>query len=159
MPEELTIDLLSDFTQNNVDWLRRTTARHRSLTSEEWPQLAIVCEFLADLAKKQRDRLRIVLDSGIESGALKVRLQHMAFISDAVQVMTEVQKVGESAASTDSVALDRIRNANAEMEAVHSDLVSLLALLEVEPPPVQEDILAAAEKGPFIRLDEFRKRR
>lgn len=155
MPEELTIDLLSDFSQNNVDWLRRNTARHHSLSSEEGSQLAIVCEVLADLAKKQRDQLHIVLDRGIESGALKVRLQHMAFIREAVQAMTELQ---QRAASNDWAALDCIRNARSETETVHAELVSLLTLAEAEPPPVQEDILAAAEAGPFIRLDEFRKR-
>jgi hypothetical protein len=119
-----------------------------------------VCEVLAGLAKKRRDEVHIVLDRGIESGALKVRLeQSLSFIDDSIQAMTEHQQAGERASSVDGAVLERIRNANAETEAVQADLASLLALAEAEPPPVQEDILAAAEAGPFIRLDEFRKRR
>jgi hypothetical protein len=160
MPEGLTTDLLSDFTHNSVDWLRRTTARHASLSSEEWYQLAIVCEVFADLAKKYRDLVHAVLDRGIEGDTLKVRLKpSMAFLGDAVEAMTELQQVGERAVLNVRAALDRIRNANTDTEAVHADLASLLALAEAEPPPVPEDILAAAEAGPFIRLDEFRKRR
>lgn len=161
MPEGLTINLLSEFTRNNIDWLRQTaSARRASLSPEEWSELAIVCEFIADLAKKYRDLIHTTLDRGIEAGTLRVRLQQStAFFADAVQAMTELQQLSERASPNIHAALDRIQNANAETEAIHVDLASLLALAKAEPPPVPEDILAAAEAGPFIRLDEFRKSR
>ncbi|MHB1421603.1 MAG: hypothetical protein ACYC3I_00120 [Gemmataceae bacterium] len=159
MPDGVTTDLLSDFTRNNVDWLRRTTARRPSLSSEEWAELAIVCEILADLAKKHRALVHTAVDRGIEAGTLKGRLEwRLTFLSDNIQAMTELQQLGADSANV-RAALERIRNAKAEIEAVHADLAALLTLAEADPPPVPEDILAAAEAGPFIRLDEFRKRR
>jgi hypothetical protein len=119
-----------------------------------------VCEFLADLAKKYRDLVHSTLDRGIEASVLQDRLQQStAFLADAVQTMAELQQGGTRASINVRAALDRIRNANAETEAVHADLASLLALAKVKPPLVPEDILAAAEAGSFIRLDEFRKSR
>jgi hypothetical protein len=160
MAEGLTTDLLSDFAQNNVNWLRRATARHASLSSEDWSQLAIVCELLADLAKKHRDLVRTVLYRGIESSTLKVRLERsLAFLSDDIQAMSELQQMGERISPNVRAVVDRICNASAETKAVYKELASLLALAEVEPPPVPEGILATAEAGAFIRLDEFRKRR
>jgi hypothetical protein len=160
MPQELKTDLLSDFTKINVDRLRQINARLPFLSSEAWSQLAIVCEFLARLATAYRDGVYAVLNRGIEAHTLKVPLkQSMAFIDDAVEAMSELQQpVSERFPADVPIHLDRIRNANAETKAVHADLASLLTLAEVEPPPVSEDILAAAEAGPFIRLDEFRKR-
>jgi hypothetical protein len=156
----MTSDLLSDFTRNNVDWLRRTSAHHASLSSEEWFQLAIVCEVLADLANKYRDVVHAVVVRGVEAVTLKDRLQRsLAFLRDSIQAMTELQQVGDRDSPNVWAALDRIGNAKAESETVHADLAALLALAAAEPPPVPEEILAAAEAGPFIRLDEFRKRR
>lgn len=160
MPEGLTTDLLSDFTQANVDWLRRTTARHTQLSPDELSQLAIVCEILARLAADFRQLVDVVLKRGIEAGTLKVRLERSrASLGDAVGAMSELLQAGGRLSSDVRADLERIRKAHAEMETVHADLASLLALLEAEPPPVAEEILAAAEAGPFIRLDEFRKRR
>lgn len=160
MSEEMTTDLLSDFAQKNVDWLRQTTARRVSLSPEDWPQLVIVCEILGSLAKKQRDLVHAVLDRGIESHSLKVRLERsLAFLSDDIQAMSELQQMGEKVSADIGAVLDRIRNAKAETKAVHDDLTALLALVAAEPPPVPEDILTAAEAGSFVRLDEFKKRR
>jgi hypothetical protein len=161
MAERVTINLLSEFTRNNVDWLRQTaTARRASLSPEEWSELAIVCEFIADLAKKYRDLIHATLERGIEAGTLQVRLhQSTAFLADAVQTMAELQQGGTRVSPNVRAALDRIRKAHAETEAIHADLASLLVLAKVEPPPVPEDILAAAEAGTFIRLDDFRKSR
>lgn len=156
-----TTDLLSDFAQNNVDWLRRTTTKRRaSLSVEEWSQFAIVCEFLAGLAVKYRDLVHTLLERGIESATLKERLESSTtFIDDAVQVMSDLQRTSESVSPDLQADLNRIRNASAVTEGVLADLVSLLALTEAEPQPVSEDVLTAAEAGTFIGLNEFRKRR
>lgn len=153
-------DLLSDFTRNNVDWLRRTTARHGSWSMEEWFQLAIVCEVLVNLAKKYRDLVHTAVGRGIETCALKARLEwNLAFLHDNIQTMSELQQAGERASPNVGAAVERIRNTKEESEAIHADLTALLALAKVEPPLVPEEVLAAAEEGPFVRLNEFRKRR
>lgn len=159
MTQILATDLLSDFTRNNVEWLRRATARPASLSSEEWSQLAIVCEFIARLATSYRELVHACLERGIEAGTLKARLERsMAALGDTLRTFAELQQVGEGSGPDVRKALARIRNAAVEAEAVHADLAPLVALANAEPPPVPEAILAAAAAGPFVRLDEFRKR-
>jgi hypothetical protein len=161
MPEVLAADLLSDFARYNVDWLRRTTAsRHAPLTEEEWSQLAIVCELFASISAKYRDYVHTFLERGMEARALRARLEPtLNFLGDAVRAMAELEEGGESASDKVRSFLERIRKAIAETESVKEFLDSLLTLAHIEPPPVPEDLLTAAEVGAFVRLDEFRKQK
>ena len=161
MPEVVTADLLSDFARYNVDWLRSTTAaRHAPLTEEEWSQLAIVCELFASISAKYRDYIHTFLDRGIEARALRARLEPtLNYLGDAVRAMAELEGEGESDSDEVRSFLERIRKAKAETESVKEFLDSLLTFAHTEPPPVPEELLAAAEAEPFLRLDEFRKRK
>lgn len=153
-------DLLTDFTRYNADWLRRITVNGLAVSAEEWSNLAYICEFLSRVNSRFRDYIRSDLNRGVEASKLQGRLeQNLAAVDDSILTMERLEKGAENASRDIQDAGSRIRSAKVEAKAVQAELASILALVKTEPPPVPEDILAAAEAGTFIRLDEFSQRR
>jgi hypothetical protein len=155
----MTTELLPEFTRASVSWLRQALGeRKNGISQEEGRQFALLCGSIArqvsDLLLLIQDRLR----GGVESRALLQELRNGIAVAD--EALREFGELRGRVSGTESAAtLSLIERTLRDVEAVRTELLSIARWADSPPPPIDLDKLAAADAGPFVRLEEPRGRR
>jgi len=148
----MTTELLPEMTRANVDWLREAIARG-ALREQNRGELAHICGVIAGLFESNLARLDEDLRRGVESGRLLLLAERVLAAADKALDIFDL--IAQQADGTMPALVDLA----SRVRVVRERYAEVAALSRVEPPPVPEEVLAAAEAGPFIRLDELRRRR
>jgi hypothetical protein len=147
----MATELLPEMTRANVDWLREAI-RQGALREQDRGDLAHICGIIVGLFESNLARLDEDLRHGVEPGRLLPLAERV--LSAADNALQAFDLIGQQADGP----LSALADLSSRVRAVRERYAEVAALSRVEPPPVPEEVLAAAEAGPFIRLDELRKR-
>jgi hypothetical protein len=151
----MTTTILPELTRSNVDRLWEAVQSREVLKDLDWTEIFTayvhVSEMFNSLIKRVHNR--------VERGATSrwVISQTSACVGIAGRAL-DLFNVLQAVLGADRIP-DEVREAANVFEQGQAELAPLLAVAARPLPPIPDEVLKNAGKGPYVRLEEMRRRR